>query len=96
MNTTFIPYDRTINTVSYYQRRKRELKRHPTNEVVINLTQRNAERKDLKNQFENLIRSNKNIDPYLSNYIREVSVEPVLNDNKFTNFNKELYPLSED
>ena len=52
MNTTFIPYDRTINTVSYYQRRKRELKRHPTNEVVINLTKRNAERKDLKNQFE--------------------------------------------
>lgn len=27
--------------------------------------------------------------------ITEISIEPVFNDNKFTSFNPELYPLSE-
>lgn len=31
--------------------------------------------------------STKSIDPFISNYIKEIRVDPVINDNKFTNFN---------
>lgn len=55
---------------------------------MINLTNRNAEREDLKNHIQNMFKSNKNIDPYISNYIKEVRVEPVVSNNKFINFNE--------
>jgi hypothetical protein len=96
INTTILPFERTIQAVGYYNRRKKELKVNPSNEVIINLTNRNAERTDLKNHIETLFKSSKNIDPYISNYIKEIRVEPVINDNKFINFNEELYPLNED
>lgn len=40
--------------------------------------------------------STKIIDPFISNYIKEIRADPVINDNKFTNFNEEQYPLKED
>ena len=35
------------------------------------------------------------MDPQLAQMITDISVEPVFMDNKFTDFNPQLYPLNE-
>ena len=70
INTTILPRERTIQAVGYYNRRKKELRKDPSQEIIINLSNRNAERHDLKNHIETLFKSSKGIDPYISNYIK--------------------------
>jgi hypothetical protein len=50
-NTTILPHERAVSSINYYNRRKKELKRNPSNDVIISLTNRHAERSDLKDHI---------------------------------------------
>ena len=98
LNSVYLSQDRTINSVPYYARKKQALQQNKRSNasVVISIPRKDSLRGDLKNQISDSLRTHKMVDPYLTNYIKELTVEPVLNTNQYITFNEADYPLTED
>ena len=92
LSTFHIPYEKAVESIPYYNKRKRELKskNFMYNSKIESDSHQNepkSEEKVAENPFDQ--------DFPLAQLITNITVEPVFNDNKFTNFNPEHYPLNE-
>jgi len=89
LNLVYMPYEKTLQAVPYYARKKRELK---SKNYALNKEDefdRLSSKLSIDLEGSKETKTQKNF----RSMIMEITVEPVINDNKFTNFDPSLYPL---
>ena len=75
LNSVYLSADRTVTSVPYYNKKKLAMqKSRKNNGVLIGLSNKDSSRGDLKHQISDSLRTHKVVDPYLNNYIKELTV----------------------
>lgn len=96
INTSYLPPEKTIQAVRYYNRRKQELKTNPSDRLNSDISNRGLSGANLENQIKSMMKSNRQNNTHVSNHIKEVKVEPIIVDNNTCSFDEKMYPLNQE